>query len=62
MAIYGQQLFGRDGDADFQCSGGIEYTGPEHRFSPGAAEKRKQAAQLGFQGRDDNGLYDVSVK
>ncbi|MED4988016.1 hypothetical protein [Parageobacillus toebii] len=34
----------------------------EHRFSPEAAEKRKQAAQLGFQGRDRNGLYDVSIK
>jgi hypothetical protein len=45
-----------------ESSGGFSAAGLEHRFSPEAAEKRKQAAQLGFQGRDGNGLYDVSVK
>lgn len=50
---------------------GLSVAGPEQRFSPEAVERMvpmlQQAAQqissqLGFQGRDDNGLYDVSIK
>ncbi|MBB3869472.1 hypothetical protein DER53_14215 [Parageobacillus toebii NBRC 107807] len=61
-AIYGQ-LVGRNGGDDFQCSGGIQYAGSGASVFTGSGRKAKAGRPaLFFQGRDGNGLYDVSIK